>query len=117
MYEGRGGSTIRVSGAAGGRWVAWGHGSDRRTGGPGGQGGGNGGRTRAAPVAPDGAQDGGKRPCPGGDGYAETARDQSGAVPVTRHRARYSGIGGVYGTVPCGRWMSRAVPVTRAPTA
>lgn len=27
--------------------------------------------------------------------HAETARDQSGVVPVTRHRARYRGIGGV----------------------
>ncbi len=113
-HEGRGGSTVRVSGAVGGCWVAcetW-RGLGARAGCRSCGTGGNGrlGRHRRQP--------GRQRLRPGGrNSYAETARDQSGAVPVTRHRARYSGIGGVYGTVPSGRWISRAVPVARAPTA
>lgn len=102
-----------MGGAVGGRWLAlW---DPTGAGGPGDRP----VRVVARAGAPDGkcagtaATVGGR----GGNGYAETARDQSGAVPVTRHRARYSGIGGVYGTVPSGRWMSRAGPVTRAPTA
>lgn len=52
--------------------------------------------------------------------YALTGRDQAGAVPVTRHRARYSGIGGVYGSLPSGRWISSGssgVSGTTAPVA
>ncbi|EPJ34097.1 hypothetical protein STAFG_8851 [Streptomyces afghaniensis 772] len=49
--------------------------------------------------------------------YALTGRDQAGAVPVTRHSARYSGIGGVYGSVPCGRWISSGSSGTSGTTA
>ncbi len=49
---------------------------------------GSGGAGRRAvpsgPAAPD-----------GGRSYALTGRDHDGAVPVTRHSARYRGIGGV----------------------
>ncbi|CAL9320739.1 hypothetical protein SUDANB51_02018 [Streptomyces sp. enrichment culture] len=52
--------------------------------------------------------------------YALTDRDQAGDVPVTRHRARYRGIGGVYGSPPSGRWIrsgSSGASGTTAPVA
>ncbi len=52
--------------------------------------------------------------------YALTDRDQAGDVPVTRHRARYRGIGGVYGSLPSGRWIrsgSSGASGTTAPVA
>ncbi|GAA3139061.1 hypothetical protein GCM10010521_26810 [Streptomyces rameus] len=77
-----------------GRW--WQGGSGRAAGDP--AGGGGAGGDRAGGDRADGRAGrpavsewpGGGRGC-----QADAARDQSGAVSVTRHRARYSGMGGV----------------------